>query len=99
VHEVAATADGEVTVVVPHGEVRQSLGELLGIDVSRALGLILSKNQSQMGLRCAVADFHAQNGVLDARELVFDSDTVIAKGDGTINLENESLNLAISGRP
>lgn len=98
-HQVAATANGEVTLVTPHGEVRQSLAELLGIDASRALGLILAKNQSQMGVRCAVADFHADHGVLTARNLVFDSDKVLARGGGTIDLRDESLHLTVSGKP
>ena len=99
VHQVASTADGEVTVVAPHGEVRQSLDELLGIDVSRALGLLLTHNQSQIGLRCAVADFQADHGVLTARNLVFDSDAVLAKGSGSINLADETLNLTLHGQP
>ena len=99
VHDVAASANGEVTFVVPHGAVRQAFAELLGIDVSRALGLIMAKDQSQMGVRCAVADFHADNGVLGVRNLVFDTDKVRAKGTGDIDLKDESVNLTIHGEP
>jgi uncharacterized protein involved in outer membrane biogenesis len=99
VHQVASTADGEVTFVAPRGQVRKSIAELLGVDVTKGLGLLLSDNQSQMGLRCAVADFHADRGVLTARELVFDSDAVLVKGAGTIDLRDEMLDLTLKGQP
>ncbi len=99
VHEAASSADGDVTFVVPNGAIRQSFAELLGIDVSRALGLLLAKDQSQMGVRCAVADFHADHGVLDVRNLVLDTDKVLAKGSGHVNLADESLALTLQGQP
>jgi hypothetical protein len=99
IRQVAATSNGTLTLVVPHGEVRQSLGELLGIDVTRGLGLLLAKDQSEMGVRCAVADFQAKDGVLSVRNLVFDSDTVLTTGKGTINLRDESVDLTLQGAP
>jgi len=99
VHQVAASADGDLTFVAPHGQVRQTIAELLGVDVTRALDLILTNNQSQTGLRCAVADFRAHQGVLTARNLVFDSDAVLVKGSGTINMGDETLDLTLSGQP
>ncbi len=99
VHEVAATADGVLTLVVPHGEVRQSLGELLGIDATRGLGLLLAKDKSEMGVRCAVADFEAKDGILTARNIVFDSDTVLTTGKGTVNLKDETVDLTLQGAP
>ena len=82
VHDAASSADGSMTVVAPHGEIRQALAELLGINVIKGLGLYLSNSQAQTGVRCAVADFQATNGVLNARTLIMDTDPVLATGDG-----------------
>jgi uncharacterized protein involved in outer membrane biogenesis len=99
VHAAAANADGNVTIVAPHAAIRKSLAELMGVDVIRGLGLVLAKDQSQTGVRCAVADFQASHGVLTARTLVLDTDPVLATGKGSIDLHSESLNLALQGHP
>lgn len=99
VHQVAATANGTVALIVPHGQVRRTLGELLGINVTRALGLMLANDRSEMGVRCAVFAFKAQDGVLTADQMIFDTDTVLTTGKGTVNLKDESLDLTLSGRP
>ena len=99
VHAAASSADGSFTVVAPHGEIRQALAELLGIDVIKGLGLYLSKSQSETGVRCAVADFQATNGVLTARNLVVDTDPVLATGKGSVDLRTETINLALQGHP
>lgn len=97
VHAAAATADGAVTAVVPRGAVRKQFVELLGIDLDRAL--LLSGDESQTNVRCAVADFSAKGGTLSARHIVFDTDAVNVNGSGTINLGDESLNMTVQGEP
>jgi uncharacterized protein involved in outer membrane biogenesis len=99
VHAAASTADGDFTVVAPHAEIRKALAELMGVDVIRGLGLVLAKDQSQTGVRCAVADFQARHGVLTARSLVVDTDPVLATGTGAIDLTPETLNIALQGHP
>ena len=97
VRQVAASANGTLALIVPHGEVRRSLGELLGINATKALGLMLAKDQSDMGVRCAVAQFTARDGILTADRILFDSDTVRTEGKGQVDLRDESLNLTLSG--
>ncbi len=99
VHDAASSADGSLTVVAPHGEIRQALAELLGIDVIKGLGLYLAKDQSETGVRCAVADFQARNGVLTASHLVLDTDPVLATGKGTVDMRSETINLVLQGHP
>jgi uncharacterized protein involved in outer membrane biogenesis len=88
-----------VTFVVPHGQVRQAFAELLGINVASALGLLLTKDQSQTDVHCAVADFAAKDGVMALRQFVFDTSVVMATGEGTVDLRNEQIDLAITGHP
>ncbi|HEY3888013.1 MAG TPA: AsmA family protein [Caulobacteraceae bacterium] len=99
VHDAASSADGSLTVVAPHGEIRQALAELLGIDVVKGLGLYLANDQSKTGVRCAVADFQANHGVLTARNLVLDTDPVLATGKGTVDMRTETINLVLQGHP
>ena len=99
VHKAASTADGDVTLVAPQGEIRRAFAELMGIDATKGLGLLLSKNQSEEKVRCAVADFRADHGVLRARNLIMDTDQVLATGQGTIDLSDETMDLSMQGRP
>jgi uncharacterized protein involved in outer membrane biogenesis len=99
VHKTAATANGTVSLVAPHGKVRKAFAELLGVNVANGLGLLWSHNETETGLRCAVGNFHAVNGRLHATTFVVDTDVVRADGDGTIDLNTEALNLELKGKP
>lgn len=99
VRAAAGAANGALTVVIPHGLMRQAFAELMGINVARGLIMILSKNKGTTPVRCAVADFKAVNGVLEAQSIVFDTGVVIATGAGQVNLRNETVNLTFAGKP
>ncbi len=98
VRKAAASADGQVTIVSPRGEVREALAELLGVNVVKGLGLLLAKDQGQIPVRCAVANFTARNGILTAEQIVFDTGPVIAYGSGTVSLRDEALDLSLQGQ-
>ncbi|MBS0412007.1 MAG: AsmA family protein, partial [Proteobacteria bacterium] len=98
VRSAAAGADGVVTVVIPHGQIRQALAELLGINATKSLFLLLSHSNDQTPVRCAVADFRAQNGVLSANRIVLDTGVVLAVGKGDVNLRDETVNLRLEGK-
>ena len=97
VHRAASTANGEVTVVAPRGEIRQAFAELLGVNASKGLILLLSKSDKETPVRCAVADFSVKNGVMTTNHLVADTGVVLARGRGTINLETERMDFRIEG--
>jgi hypothetical protein len=99
VHKTAADADGDITLVIPKGEMREALAELTGIDVSRGLGLILTKNDRQSDVRCGVANFEANDGQLKATTLIIDTTNVLITGQGHIDLKNETLDLSLRGQP
>ncbi len=99
VHKAAADADGEITLVIPNGKMRETLAELTGIDLSRGLGLILTKNQHETEVRCGVASFQADNGDLRATTLLIDTTNVLITGQGQIDLKNEALDLSLRGQP
>lgn len=99
VHRAAANADGEVLLVVPGGEIRRAFAELLGINLTKGLGLLFAKDQQTTPIRCAVADFKAAKGVLSADHLVFDTGPVLGTGHGTVDLGRETVDFQIQGHP
>ncbi|HEY5346891.1 MAG TPA: AsmA-like C-terminal region-containing protein, partial [Rhizomicrobium sp.] len=99
VHEAAATSNGTFTVVVPGGTMRRSLAEWMGVDVLSGLGLTLAGDKSATHLRCAVGHFDVQNGVMTARQFVLDTGPVLVKGQGSVDLGKETVDLRFAGQP
>jgi uncharacterized protein involved in outer membrane biogenesis len=97
IHRFAAGSKGSISLVVPQGEMRSAFAELLGINASAGLLKLLRGDQSKADIRCAVADFNVSNGIARAQTFVVDTDVVLAKGTGSINLGEETLNLRIDG--
>ena len=99
VHDIAADSNGTIAVLIPQGEIRQSLADLTGIDVANCLGLLLSGNLKSAGIRCGIADFQVKDGDARAERLTIDIEPVLVTGNGQINLSDEKLDLNIAGRP
>ena len=99
VHDVASHARGTFTAVVPAGGMRHSLAEWTGVDVLSALSLNLSGDTSNTNLRCAVASFDAQDGVMTSRQFVIDTDPVRVDASGSVNLRDETIDLRLQGKP
>lgn len=97
IHSFAAASKGSLSLVVPRGEMRAAFAELLGINASAGLTRLLRGDQSRSTIRCGVADFDVSGGVARARTLVVDTDVVLARGSGSINLGTETLDLRIDG--
>ncbi len=98
-HAFASTADGTLSIVVPHGQIEQAFAEFAGIDVARGLGLLLKKDQKQTTVRCGVADFEARNGVAKVQQVVFDTTPVILTGLGDVDLRDEKIHMQLTGAP
>jgi len=99
VRDAAANANGTITLVTPDGEVREAFAELSGINVTRGLGLLLTGDEGRVAIRCGVASFNVRNGIAQARTIVFDTENVLIRGEGSASLRDETLNLRIQGEP
>jgi uncharacterized protein involved in outer membrane biogenesis len=99
VHKAASDANGDMTFVVPSGQMRAAFAELTGINVASGLGLLLAKKDENTDIRCAVANFRADNGDLKATTLVVDTSQVLITGGGDLNLRTEALDMSIRGQP
>ncbi|MGC1302240.1 MAG: AsmA family protein [Caulobacteraceae bacterium] len=98
VHKAAASSNGEVTLVIPSGVMRQTFAELMGIDATKGLFMLLSKDTHQTDLRCAIADFRVHDGVMQAQQIVLDTGVVLVNGSGAIDLNDETVKLAFHGQ-
>jgi uncharacterized protein involved in outer membrane biogenesis len=99
IHAVAADANGTISAVLPHGEMREAFAELAGIDVVRGLGLLFTKKEQTVPIRCGVIEFEMKDGDAQAQQLVFDTENVIVTGEGRITLNDEKLDLNLKGEP
>jgi hypothetical protein len=99
IHELAETSNGTVTAVLPHGAVRATFAELTGIDLTKALGLALRKDNGEVAIRCGVASFQVHDGAAASQELMIDTEPVRITGKGDIHLNSEALDFTVSGKP
>jgi AsmA family protein len=95
-HEQAATANGTLATVVPHGAMRSSIAEATGLDLT---GLLGAKARPETPIRCAVARFDAQQGVVSARTFVLDTDNMLISGTGEAHMDSEKLDFLLRGQP
>ncbi len=98
VHQVAASSNGTVTAVLPHGSLRAALAELTGVDL-RGLGLLLDKSARETPVHCGVASFSAHDGTLTSQALVVDTQAVLITGNGKIDLHSEAIDVILHGHP
>ncbi|HEV7431612.1 MAG TPA: AsmA-like C-terminal region-containing protein, partial [Steroidobacteraceae bacterium] len=99
IRSLMASANGTVTGVIPHGDVRAAFAELTGVDVAAGVGLLLKKPDDRAAIRCGLAQFDIQDGTARADSIVMDTQNVLITGGGQIELGSEKLDLAIEGHP
>ncbi len=99
VHKAAADATGDVTFVIPSGQIRSAIAELSGINVAKGLDLLLTKKEDKTEIRCGVASFRADDGDLKTNTLLVDTTHVLVTGRGDINLKDEGLHIELRGKP
>jgi len=98
-HALAATAQGRMTAVLPHGSIEASIAELAGLDFARWLGVVLGTKQKEASVRCGIASLSARQGTLDVDRLMIDTGPALIVGTGEINLDTEALDLTLSDKP
>ena len=94
VGRMLATADGRASLVVGQGHVSRLLMETAGLHLLEMLQLKVAGDKP-VELRCAVADFGVQHGVMTANALVLDTDVSTVVGSGSIDLGAERLDLTL----
>jgi uncharacterized protein involved in outer membrane biogenesis len=97
VHKTFASANGQVVVVAPGGEIRKAFAELAGVNVVKGLGLLIKKDASTTPINCAIASFETKGGVMRADNIVLDTGPVLIRGQGKVNLDTERMDFRLQG--
>lgn len=95
VGSMLASSHGKVGLVVAGGEISKLMMEKAGLHLWEILTLNLTGDRL-VKLRCAVANFNVNQGVMHAAALVIDTEVTTLIGTGTIDLAHESLNLTFN---
>jgi len=96
--EMLGSADGNLMLAMNGGSMSDLVLRLANLDVAHAL-VVLARGDRNIPLRCVVADFAAENGVLRPRTLVLDSEHTVVRGEGAVNLGTEELAIRLVAEP
>jgi uncharacterized protein involved in outer membrane biogenesis len=99
VAEMAANADGGVTVVMERGRISELVMEAAGLDIAEILGIVATGHDRPMAVHCMVGDFLLSDGVAKAKLLVLDTADTQFLGEGQVDLHDESLGLRFVAHP
>lgn len=88
------SANGEVKTLVNQGAISKFLLEAAGLNVGN---IVISKlfGDKEVKLNCLAGDFPVNNGVMDIRTFVLDTDDALIGADGTVDMKQEKLDLTI----
>lgn len=89
-----ANTDGRLALVAEPGRISRLLMEQMGLHLLEMLRFSLGGDQA-VALRCAVADFSVQKGVMTARHLALDTAVSSVTGSGQIDLGRQTLDLTL----
>jgi AsmA protein len=92
-----ATADGKVGLVIEGGKISRLLMEQVTLHVPEMVLLQITGDQL-IDIRCGVADFNVEHGVMNVGTLVLDTDVTRIAGTGSVDLANETLSLTLVPR-
>ncbi|MBC7800430.1 MAG: AsmA family protein, partial [Gemmatimonadaceae bacterium] len=93
--EILARGNGELKLYMGSGgNVSALLVNLSGLQFGNALLSALGV-PTRAKIQCLITDFVLQQGIVNARTILLDTDEARVGGQGTINLRNESLKLVL----
>jgi uncharacterized protein involved in outer membrane biogenesis len=96
--ELMATASGNTFVMMAGGEISELLVRLAGLNVARALG-VLVRGDKPIPIRCALLDLQGKDGQMAIQTLAFDTANSVVAGEGTVDLREEKLNIVLTPVP
>ena len=91
---LAATANGEVKMLINDGAISNTLLETAGLNVAN---IVVGKlfGDKIVHINCAAADFVVVDGLLESRAFALDTSDALINVDGNINLANEQMMLNV----
>jgi uncharacterized protein involved in outer membrane biogenesis len=96
--DVLGTSNGEMAIIMSGGKISQLLIEASDIDIGEAVPLFLGKDKSTI-IRCGVIDFDVQDGMLNSKTLVLDTNDSLLVGRVAVDLKREKINARLDAKP
>jgi uncharacterized protein involved in outer membrane biogenesis len=96
--EMAAHADGGVTILMEQGHISNLMMELFGIDVAESLVKFFGADPS-IPVRCIIADFIVSDGVVKPQLFLMDTTDTNVLVEGRVDLGSEELDLRMTAHP
>lgn len=94
VSELMAHVSGDLRAVVSRGTVSRFLLEAAGLNVANMVFVKLFGDE-QVNVQCLAAEFNINDGLMDTRTFVLETDDAVVTVAGTINLATEAMDLNI----
>lgn len=98
VAQLLGSASGDVALLMGKGRISNLLLELAGLDGAEIMKFMMGRDQ-RIELRCAAAAFQVQKGVMASRVLLLDTADTVVKGEGELNLNDETIKLTFYPYP
>ena len=97
VADMLANSNGEVALITWGGDASELAIVLTNLDLARTVELLL-RGDANSPIRCIVAHLVSENGVMDAKTLVVDTEAAKILGDGRIDFRNERYDLKLKAQ-
>jgi AsmA family protein len=95
VADMLGSSNGEVAIISSGGDASELAIVLTNLDLARAAQLLV-RGDTNSPIRCVVADFVAENGMMAARTLVMDTEAEKILGEGNVDFTNERYDLKLN---
>jgi len=103
IDELLGTADGQTVLTMTGGSIDGLILEAIGLDVAEALAVLFDssdqKDTDTVPIRCAIVNLEIDGGIATTRPVIIDTEDSKIVVDGTINLEQETLDIFIEAKP
>lgn len=97
-HELLATANGDLGIGMEGGQLSNLIVEVIGLDAAEGLGLLFSGDKV-VPIHCIVADFGVMDGQMQSRNVVVDTQDTNIEAKATIDLGTEEMDITIIPHP
>ncbi|MDO9597078.1 MAG: AsmA family protein [Azoarcus sp.] len=94
VRDMLASSNGKLGLVVAGGEISKLMMKQVGLHLWDIVQLTVTGDEL-VKVRCAVADFDIEDGIMETRALVFDTAVTTIIGTGRIDLKQETFDLTL----
>lgn len=96
--QLLGSANGRMGFAMSGGKISNLLLEVIGIDGAEIIKFLFGGDKT-VSVRCMVADFKVDDGLMNTETLVLDTTDTSITGEGNINLKNETLDLTLKPLP